>query len=72
MMSVFRRLAESEILDDSQRFALIEEVIRVHTENIEDDDGGQRPFNEPGEVIEAISAIIEGNEAKPLRDGWFD
>lgn len=70
--SVYRRIAEQDVIDDSQAFRLIEEIIRVHTNNIEDEDGGERPFNEGGEAIEAISAIVEGDYNKPMRDGWFD
>lgn len=58
-------------MTDAEKIAAIETIMDKYDDAVNADDGGERPFNEAGEVIEVISAVLEGNAGKPERDGWF-
>lgn len=45
----------------------IEHVIAVMDRHQNDDDGGERPFNETGEAMEAIRAILESRNDPTAR-----
>lgn len=40
----------------------IEHIVAVMDRHQNDEDGGERPFNETGEAMEAIRAVLEGRD----------
>jgi len=53
----------------------LEAIIQImdkHDAAINDPDGGERPFNEPGEVIEAISNVLDDRIEYVAHCGWLE
>ena len=61
-------------VNDTARLALIRAVLATFEANSEDDDGDRR-LSEPGECIEAVTAIADETNAAPgwtaVHDGWL-
>jgi hypothetical protein len=59
-------------VDAQARLDLISKILHKHDNAVNDDEGGERPFNRMGDALEALWAVIEDREDKPRREGWFD
>jgi hypothetical protein len=62
---------EGALMTDTEKILMLMRIMDKHDDAVNADDGGERPFNETGEVIEVISAVLDGDSAKPERDGWL-
>ncbi len=50
--------SEASIMNDHEKVEALEKILSKHDDNINDPDGGERPFNESGEVIEALWFLV--------------
>ena len=60
-----------EVVKMTQLEAIIQ-IMDKHDAAINDPDGGERPFNEPGEVIEAISNVLDDRIEYVAHCGWLE
>lgn len=50
----------------------IKQIMERHEAATNDDDGGERPFNEPGEALEAIRNVLDGRTEYVANIGWLN
>jgi hypothetical protein len=58
-------------MTDSEKVAALTAILTKHDDAINDDDGGSRPFNEGGEVIEALWSVINDDKERLEKVGWL-
>ena len=59
-------------MNDAEKVEALTKILEKHDANINDDDGGERPFNESGEVIEALWYLINDNKDRLIQVGWLE
>lgn len=59
-------------MDDTEKVAALTAILTKHDDAINDDDGGSRPFNENGEVIEALWSVINDDKERLIKVGWLE
>jgi hypothetical protein len=57
----------SNPLSDTEKIAKIERIVRIQTENQNDEDEGDRNLADAYMAMEAIELVINGNSAGALR-----
>ena len=55
----------------TEAYDLMVKILLKHDAAINDEDGGERPFNESGECIDALMNVVKGDHTQPGRDGWY-
>jgi hypothetical protein len=58
-------------MNDADKVAALTAILARHDQEINEDDGGSRPFNEPGEVLEALSSLVDGDVERLIHVGWL-
>lgn len=59
-------------MDNAEKIAALTAILTKHDEAINEDDGGSRPFNETGEVIEALWSVINDDKERLVKTGWLE
>ncbi len=59
-------------MNDREKVKALEMILSKHDDNINDPDGGERPFNESGEVIEALWFLVNDNKDRLIQVGWLE
>jgi hypothetical protein len=59
-------------MNDREKVEALEKILSKHDDNINDSDGGERPFNESGEVIEALWFLVNDNKDRLIQVGWLE
>ncbi len=59
-------------MNDREKVEALEKILSKHDDNINDPDGGERPFNESGEVIEALWFLVNDNKDRLIQVGWLE
>jgi hypothetical protein len=57
-------------MDDAEKVAALTAILEKHDAAINDDDG-ERPFNEAGEVIEALWSLVSDDRDRLVKAGWI-
>lgn len=58
-------------MNDAEKVAALVAILTKHDDAINADDGGERPFNEDGEVIEALWSLVNDDHARLVKVGWL-
>jgi hypothetical protein len=58
-------------MTDAEKVAALTAILEKHDAAINDDDGGERPFNEAGEVIEALWSLVSDDRDRLVKAGWI-
>ena len=56
----------------TEAYDLMVKILLKYDASVNEDDGGERPFNESGEAIDALMSVVRGDHTRPGRDGWLD
>ncbi len=59
-------------MNDREKVEALEKILSKHDDNINDPEGGERPFNESGEVIEALWFLVNDNYDRLIQVGWLE
>lgn len=58
-------------MTDAEKVAALIAILTKHDDAVNDDEGGERPFNEEGEVIEALWTLVNDDEERLIKIGWL-
>jgi hypothetical protein len=58
-------------MNDAEKVAALTAILAKYDEAINAGDGGERPFNESGEVIEALWNVVNDDKGQLEKDGWL-
>lgn len=58
-------------MNDAEKVAALTAILEKHDDHVNQDDGGSRPFNEDGEVIEALWSVVNDDEPRLRKVGWL-
>ncbi len=59
-------------MNDKEKIEALRTILIRHEISINQNDGGERPFNETGEVLEALWFLVNDNKDRLIQVGWLE